>query len=206
MEERMSWGEAFGTAWGNLTGVNNEGSARTMRALFILIFLLGTAWAGYNYFKAQELLEPKDYMPSTVPDQARDDKARLDRMVNEVKAVSEIRTGSPAIADTLGILAKYPFGDPLFYDARLISPEVVEVVSVHPTIVVDYPPDGIKVKAIMIMGKNQVAVMDIPNVGAGMLVKAGDTFLQKKGRVVRITPEKVVIRWGDKNWDIAPSF
>jgi Tfp pilus assembly protein PilP len=58
----------------------------------------------------------------------------------------------------------------------------------------------------MIVGKEQVAVMDIPGVGNGLLVKAGDTFMQRKGRIVRIAPDKVVVRWGNRNWDIAPSF
>ena len=204
MEERMSWGEAFGTAWGNLTGDNNEGSVRTIRALFILIFLLGTAWAVYNYMQAQTLLAEKNYVAEAAPDRAKEDKARLDKMVNEIKSISDIRTSSPAIADTMMIVAKYPFGDPLFYREEPFPSGPTELVKV-PDVVVEYPP-VITVKAIMVMGNNQVAVMDIPDVGSGMVVKAGDTFSQKKGRVVRITPEKVVVRWCNKNWDIAPSF
>ena len=205
MEERIGWGEAIGVAWGNLTGVNNGGSTRTIRALFILIFLLGTAWAGYNYINAQTLLDSeKVYDPDPEPDRARLDKARLDRMVSEIKAISDIRSGSPAIAGTMEIVAKYPFGDPTIFRPDDIAQTTGPIIE-QPVVVVDYPP-VITVKAIMIMGNSQVAVMDIPDVGTGMLVKAGDTFSQRKGRVVRITPEKVVIRWGNKNWDIAPSF
>ena len=56
------------------------------------------------------------------------------------------------------------------------------------------------------MGNQNVAVMDIPGVGSGMVVKVGDTFMQKKGRIVKIASDKVVLRWGGKNWDIAPGF
>ena len=205
MEERMSWGEAFGTAWGNLTGVNNGGSVRTIRALFILIFLLGTAWVGYSYVQAQNLLELKDYTPPARVDRAKDDKARLDKMVNEIKAISVIRSSSPSIANTMVSVAKYPFGDPMYQEQPLDRNKEITVTLPPPQVVVEYPP-VITVRAIMVMGNSRVAVMDIPDVGTGLLVKAGDTFSQKKGRVVRITPEKVVIRWGDKNWDIAPSF
>jgi hypothetical protein len=58
----------------------------------------------------------------------------------------------------------------------------------------------------MVMGKQSVAVMDIPGVGNGIIFKAGDTFMERKGRIVRITPDKVILSWGGKNWDVAPGF
>ena len=208
MEERMSWSEAFGTAWGNLTGVNNEGgSIRTVRLLFFLIFILGTAWAGYNYHKAQILLEPKVIIASTPAVAVEADQKRLDDMISQVKTTTEMRSSSPYLARSMGdVLSKYPFGDPMM----VVKPEGElkpgDIVVTVPEIIIDYPPEGIMLRAIMIMGNQRVAVMDIPGVGSGLVVKAGDTFMQKKGRIVRIAPDKVVVRWGSKNWDIAPGF
>jgi hypothetical protein len=58
----------------------------------------------------------------------------------------------------------------------------------------------------MLMGKQSVAVMDIPGVGDGMIFKAGDTFMEKRGRVVRITSDKVILSWGGRTWDVPLGF
>ena len=68
------------------------------------------------------------------------------------------------------------------------------------------PPPEIVVRAIMMLGKQRTAVMDIAGLGSGLIVRQGDTFMGKKGRIVRIAADKVVVRWAGKNWDIAPGF
>ncbi|MDR1048882.1 MAG: hypothetical protein LBL51_03925 [Synergistaceae bacterium] len=206
MEEGMSWGEAFGAAVGYLTGSGEDGgSARAIRMVFLLIFLGGTGWAVYSYHKAQVLLEEKEYYPSTPPTVVEADKKRLGDMVGQVRVSSESRAQSLTIVQSMGILKKSVFADPS--TAPLSASEGDPVVRADiPQVVIDYPPDGITLRAIMTMGKQQVAVMDIPGVGSGMIVKPGNTFMQKKGRIVRIAPDKVVISWGGRNWDIAPGF
>jgi hypothetical protein len=209
MEERMSWRDAFGTAWGNLTGVNNEGgSVRTVRMLFFVVFVLGTAWAVYNYIHAQELLEEKEYSPSdpSVSSTVDTDRKRLASMVNQVGVTSEIRRNSPEIARTMLSLNKYPFGDPLMVDKPPEPDEKPFEFPLQPSIpeiIIDYPPEVI-LRAIMTLGTRHVALMDIPGVGNGMVVKVGDTFMQKKGRIVRIAPDKVTMSWGGKTWDMRP--
>ena len=205
MEERMSLREAFGAAWGNLTGINNEGAVRGIRALFFLIFIGGTAWAGWSYIKAQKLLEPKEYYPtSDSTAELETDKRRLDTMIDQVKTVSESRNTSSVMADNMQNLSKYIFADPT---AVIVEPppDPTRPDPIIPEIVIDPPPE-IVLRGIMLVGKQQVAVMDISGVGSGMIVKVGDTFMQKKGRIVRISADKVVVRWGGRNWDIAPSF
>ncbi len=211
MEERMSWGEAIGTAWGNLTGVNNESnSVRSIRLLFFIIFLGGAAWAGYNYFnyhKMQMELEEKIYTPSGAPAALETDRKRLKDMVEQVKATTEIRSNSSIMVQTMEDGGRYAFADPVLFpplkdDLTLVGKPAVEVVTPE---IIEMPPE-IVLRAIMVMGRQQVAVMDIVGVGSGMIVRAGDTFMQKKGRIVRIAPDKVVMRWGGKNFDIRPNF
>ena len=60
-------------------------------------------------------------------------------------------------------------------------------------VVVEPPPD-IVVRAIMILGKERKAVMDIAGLGSGMIVRQGDTFMGKKGRIVKIAADKVVVQ------------
>ena len=205
MEERGGWRDAFGTAWGNLTGINNDGNVRFWRLAFFLIFLLGTAWAGYSYMQAQEILDLQPAYPTGGANVAQGDKRRLDAMIQQVEVTSNRRRESLHTVQVLeAFVARYPFRDPVMEPIEPpIDPRDIRVDL--PVVYIDYPPE-IVLRGIMVVGRQHVAVMDIPGVGTGMLVKAGDTFLQKKGRVVRIAPDKVVVSWGGRNWDIAPRF
>ena len=204
MEERAGWGSAFGTAWGNLTGVNNEGNVRAIRLLFFLIFLLGTGWAVWSYMQGLELIELEEAHAVSRTNQAQVDKNRLDAMIKQVEVTSQLRLGSQYTVEVMEeTLAKYPFAEPRMAP-DIPSPSIGDRLAVEMPYI-DYPPE-ITLRGIMIMGKQHIAVMDIPGVGTGMIVRAGDTFMQKKGRVVRIAPDKVVINWGGKNWEIAPTF
>ena len=204
MEESFSWGDAISSAWGSLTGVNNEGSSRVMRMLFFIIFLAGSGYAVYSYLEGQEVITLEQKMATNVSNQAQVDKARLDLLVQKVKMTDDLRKNSLSkVVVAQNSLQKYPFGEPRVGDGSVVvGPDITEPI----VVVIDYPPDGIALRGIMIVGNQNVAVMDIPGVGTGMIVRVGDTFMQRKGRVARIAQDKVVINWGGKNWDIAPSF
>ena len=202
MEERVGWRGAFGAAWGNLTGVNNEGNVRVIRLMFFLVFILGTAWAVWSYMQGTALLELEEIFVVPAPNPAQADRQRLDAMIQEVEGTSRLRAGSLRSVEVMEEnLARYPFSEPRL-QVDIPSDEVtVEL----PVVFIDYPPE-ITLRGIMIMGQQNVAVIDISGVGTGMIVRAGDTFMQRKGRVVRVASDKVVVNWGGRNWDIAPSF
>ena len=198
MANQMGWREAWRTAWGNLTGVNSGGSARSVRLFFFLLFIGGTLGACYRYYQMQLLLKDKIFTVSTTPQTVEADRKRLDAMIEQVRAASTLRSNSFVWAQSMKDMGKYVFNDPL-KGAVVLEPDT------YGEVVIDPPPE-IVVRAIMILGKDHTAVMDIAGVGSGMLVRQGDTFMGKKGRVVRIAADKVVVRWADKNWDIAPGF
>ena len=152
------------------------------------------------------MVELEEYSAVHRPSPAKADEQRLRAMIGEVESTSQLRTGSPEAVDIVErTMAKYPFRESVMPPDIAVFDPTIPTIELPP-IIIDYPPEGITLRAIMIIGKQHVAVMDIPGVGSGMVVKAGDTFMQKKGRVVRIAPEKVVVNWGGRNWDIAPSF
>ena len=199
MANQMSWREACGAAWGRLTGVDNEGSAAGVRLLFFLLFLLGTLGAGYRYYEMQLLGQEKTFVPSVTPQSVDADKKRLDAMMEQVRAASALRSNSVVWVQSMRNLGKHIFDDPTKW-VEIPGGEVAQV-----EIAVEPPPD-IVVRAIMILGKERKAIMDIAGLGAGMVVREGDTFMGKKGRIVRILADKVVVHWADRNWDIAPGF
>ncbi|GHV36557.1 hypothetical protein FACS1894187_11350 [Synergistales bacterium] len=209
MEEREGWGSAINAAFGVLSGreENAAKSSGLVRVFFLLVFLGGTGWAGFNYYKAQELLKEKQYFPSSTASAAAADKARLNAMVEQVKTASELRIGSVGIAQSINDMAKYVFADPATAPPPVTVDEGIFNQEMIPEIVVELPPP-IMVRAIMMSGKQQVAVMDIPGMSSGIIVKPGDTFaiMQQKGRIVRIAADKVVLNWAGRNWDIGPEF
>ena len=202
MANQMRWGEAWRTAWNRLTGVDSEGSAAVVRMLFFLLFLLGTAWAGYRYFEMEQLRQEKTFSPSVTPQSVDIDKKRLDGMIEQVRAVSALRSNSYVWAQSMKDLGKNVFDEPTVM-VELQGGD--GVLLMQPGALIEPPPE-IVVRAIMMLGKQRTAVMDIAGLGSGLIVRQGDTFMGKKGRIVRIAADKVVVRWAGKNWDIAPGF
>jgi len=206
MEERAGWGSAIGAAWGNLTGVNSEG--RVVRLLFFLIFLLGTVWAVYSYMESTELMDIAPHTATPLPvTPAQGDRTRLNAMIQQVQTTSRMRTGSREAIRPLEIMERHPFADPPQPIMPILPGEDREdwPPRPEPVVIIEYPPH-ITVRGIMVVGNQQVAVMDIAGVGNGMIVRVGDTFMQRRGRVVRIAPDRVVVSYAGRNWDIAPSF
>lgn len=204
---QSTFGEAFHHAWGVLTGVIDEGSARTIRALFFLLFIGGIAWSVYSYLQLMMLREEKTFSPNQSASTLAQDKKRLDTMISQVKAVSDKRRSSFQWSDNMKALNKYPFDDPLARrpDIEEMKAEVPET-PVTPAETIVEPPPGLVVKAILAESRNKTAVMDIPGVGSGLVVRQGNTFMNGKGRIIRITDEKVTLRWDGNTWNIAPGF
>ena len=205
---QSTWREAMAYAWGNFTGVMSEGSARVLRLLLFLVFIGGTAWAVYSYLELQQLRQEKTFTASVTPTSVNEDRKRLEDMIAEVRDASARRSGSAMTAQTMKDMGKYVFDDPSLRMAALppelalpgggaVAPQVEEVVE---------PPPEITLRAIMLIGKTKTALIDIAGVGTGLLVKQGDTFLNREGRIVRIMNDKVVVRWKKKTWNITPGF
>jgi len=204
MEERTGWGSAIGTAWGNLTGVNNEG--RVVRLLFFLIFLLGTAWAVYSYMESTTLMELEPMSAAVIASPADTDSTRLNAMIQQVETTSQRRMTSAETVRPLEIMARLPFDDPpVPIGITVIGEDPPSFFIPEPVVVIEYPPH-ITLRGIMVMGNQQVAVIDVAGVGTGMIVRVGDTFMQRRGRVVRISHDRIVVNYAGRNWDIAPSF
>ncbi|MGI6253902.1 MAG: hypothetical protein ACOYJV_10730, partial [Aminivibrio sp.] len=62
------------------------------------------------------------------------------------------------------------------------------------------------VRAIMVAGGQSMAIMDIEGVGTGIIVRNGYSFAGGEGKIVRIGPDKVTVRWAGKNMDLTPGL
>ena len=77
---------------------------------------------------------------------------------------------------------------------------------VIPAYVREKIPPIMFVRAIMVAGRQSMAIMDIEGVGTGIIVRSGYSFSNGEGKVVRIGPDKVTVNWSGKNLDLAPGL
>ncbi len=202
--EDSGWGSAFSIAWKNLTGVNDDSSLKGVRLLFFALFLGGAVWAGYCWNQSRTILEKSDIKPSVSVATVEQDKKRLELLISQIRAAVNLRKQSYVWVSSMRSLEKYVFEDPLKKEIPA-NVEVKDLPVSRMEVAIDLPPEVV-LRAIMKIGKQQMDVMDIVGVGVGIIVKPGDTFMNRTGRVLRIDADKVVVQWAGKNWDILPGL
>ena len=189
--------------WSKL--VAGENSFRLPRALLFLIFFGGTIFFGWSFRRVVELSVEEPVFVPPPPRQSQEDAKRLDGIIESYRATVEARQGSKVVAAAITDESRRPFVVSPREQAALPAVSGGDGAYVDPLVSEVLPPIMF-VRAIMVVGREAVAVMDINGVGNGIIVKSGYSFLKKQGRVVRISPEKVTVRWAGKNIDITPGF
>lgn len=182
-----------------------EGSFRNLRTVLILIFLGGTVFFGWGFKKVVDLSAEAEVRAKPPASQSQEDSKRLDSIIDSFRTSVEARHGSKATSASLVDGNRQPLVATRPSAKGAASAGIVDVPLIEPLVVEALPPIMF-VRAIMVVGKESIAIMDINGVGNGIIVKAGYSFLEKQGRIVKITPEKVTVRWAGKNIDIAPGF
>ena len=131
-----------------------------------------------------------DPMP---PISVEHDRAKAEEAVELYRGIISTRRDSQRIANDIIRIGRNPM-------VRKESPKEIPLISPEPSVVdlVDLPPIMV-VRAVMIIGKDGGAVVDIDGVGQGIVVKKGMSFLGGKGRFVSITAKEVIFRWNGKN-------
>lgn len=197
--------ESFGTRL-----VAGEGGYRLLRFLVVLFLLAGTVWSGYLFKQFLDLSKEDSISIPPLASQAGKDAERLDTLIANFKEAVDTRENSLTLASAVADASRRPFVATM--KAAPIeerTPEGAVVVAGDqsiPTFVQEKIPPIMFVRAIMVAGKESMAIMDIEGVGNGIIVRNGYGFNNGEGKVVRIAPEKVTIRWSGKNLDIAPGL
>ncbi len=203
MIDDLHQNETFGTRL-----MVGEGRYRLLRFLVVLFLFAGTLWSGYLFMQFVDLSKED---PITIPpleSQAQKDSERLETLIANFKEAVDIRENSLSLASAVADASRQPFISTVKTspsEERTAEGAVV-VEDQIPTFVQERMPPIIFVRAIMVAGKESMAVMDIEGVGNGIIVRSGYAFNNGEGKIVRIAPEKVTIRWSGKNFDIAPGL
>lgn len=185
--------------------VEGEGSFRTLRTLFLLIFFSGTLFFGWSFKKVVDLSEEESIHVDMPENKSQEEAIRLDGVIQSFKTSVEARYGSKALAASMIKKNRRPFISTRPSGKGGSAAAIGDIPLVEPLIAEPLPPIMF-VRAIMVVGKESIAIMDINGVGNGIIVKTGYSFLDKQGRIMKITPEKVTVSWAGKNIDITPGF
>lgn len=184
-----------------LTGVFDDEQSKIVRYLCFGVLLLGMAWAGFNYFRANTLadtrtpIDPDLFQETQLPG----NEATLQRITNLAQAVDIVRNGGDAIATALDSLHNMPFnlnpeGNELDPFGAVNTPSGTSSTGTAST------PQGntikagpLKIKMVMIgEDDNRVAVVDTGN-GENTILKEGEMLPDDSGFVASITPKVVTI-------------
>jgi len=181
-------------AWNVIMGTAEDTSEGAVYRLFLLLLMiLGISLSGYfMYIKSQYIKPVKVIAQRQV---AIADVKRLDDMVKNINAANAARLNSMEAAAAIASMARYPF-----VAERIIVPDTQGLITQQVVII---PPD-VRVRATMLLEGRSVAVLDIEGEPKGKIFKVGDRFAERKGRISRISPERVTIVYEGKEFTFTP--
>ena len=134
------------------------------------------------------------------------DALRLDKIIENYRETIDARRRSRNLLIVGGDGARHPFEMTPRKAVQDTEPvAAAEIPEIEPFVTEKTPPIMF-VRAIMVVGKDSIAVMDIEDVGNGLIVKVGYVFRGGQGKVVRILPDRVTVQWAGKNFDITPGL
>lgn len=164
---------------------------KIIRWLSLTIMIISISGSVFAFFRIHDT-EPSQ--PALMPPISLDqDRAKAEEAVELYRGIISTRRDSQRIANDIIRIGRNPM-------VRKESPKEIPLISPEPSVVdlVDLPPIMV-VRAVMLIGKDGAAVVDIDGVGQGIVVKKGMSFLGGKGRFVSINAKEVIFRWNGKN-------
>jgi len=123
--------------------------------------------------------------------------------VEELERIIMVRSKKGELAHVASTLERCPFEEPVLTSYQLSYSDVPsEDEKSYPLQAELYLPPYMEVRAIMILDGKPMALMYIEGEGDGLIVSTGYKFDNGKGKVVSITPTKVVVLWAGTKMEL----
>lgn len=183
---KRAWSLIMGTA-------ENSSDGAQLRILLLLLLIVGICLSGYVVYLNTQYVPP--VAAEVRPQTPTADINRLNTMIKNLNAANSARTHSMEVATAISSMARYPFV------AEKITKTVDTSLFVNQIVIV---PPYIRLKATMTLEGKAVALLDIEGEANNRIYKAGDRFAEKRGRIVRIAPEKVTVVYEGKEFIYTP--
>ncbi len=182
MAAQEGWREAAGGLWSDL--MYGDRFPRLLRILLGAVLLALTIWSGFLFREMVDALEG-GANPAPPPSPKIEEEIRqLDSTAQRFRATILAREGSTQLAVLAATVARRPF----------LPPRTDIGEEGDPLLDTGAPP-YMMVRAVMVKGGQSAVVVDIEGLGEGMILKTGSQFGKGRGKVVSISPEKVVMTW-----------
>ena len=169
--------------------VAGEGGYRILRTIAVLLLLAGCGWSGYMF---RQYIELNEEAPITIPpieSQSGKDAQRLDKVIGDFRAAVDTRTRSLTLASAVIEASRQPFVPTMKVSVAATQPgegeggvTVAGEDQVIPTYVREKIPPIMFVRAIMVAGKQSMAIMTSREWARGSLFEAGTPSATARGR------------------------
>ncbi|MFP4482468.1 MAG: hypothetical protein ACLFN0_06710 [Thermovirgaceae bacterium] len=200
MAAQDGWFATAGELWDDL--VHSDKVPSLFRVLIVLLLLAATIWSGYLLKEMVELVREEKVPQVPASGKVDEEIARLDGVVESFESAVLARSGSTQLSVLAATISRKPFVPPPPPQEESSAEDAEAQAAREPA----EPPPYVEVRAILVKGQDAVAVINVEGEGSGIVVKKGATFGNGKGRVVRITAEKVVFTWAGQNVESAISM
>jgi hypothetical protein len=197
MAARDGWFATAGDLWDDL--VHSDKVPRLVRVLIVLLLIAGTVWSGYLLKEMVKLVREEKVPEVPASTKVDEEIKRLEGVVENFESAVMARSGSTQLSVLAATISRKPFVPP---PPPQVEPSAGDAAARAMREAAE-PPPYVEVRAIMVKGKDAVAVVNIEGEGNGIVVKKGATFGNGKGRVVRISAEKVVFTWAGQSVESA---
>ncbi len=205
--ERDSFGSSFSELWEAL--LYGSGGYRFLRWMLALTLLAGTIWSGFLFHQMLEMMHPREARIPPAASKVSGEAERLAGEVEEFRRAVLAREGSNQLAVMASRIERQPFAPGALPVEEIEEPEVPEPGTVKAkaeeglfAASEEVLPPFMAVQAVMVMGSRRMAVMDIEGESPGKIVRAGTSFGEGKGKILRVGPDVVVVSWADKRIEI----
>jgi len=198
---RGAWKDDLYSLWQELL-YEGEGM-RFLRILLAICFVAGIGWSIYLY---KQIVWPSRLTFIEIPiakSAIELDQKHVD-LVKGFEEIADIRSINLGMADLASTLTRHAFSEP---PMPVVQEAVVKEAAQRdkaPSLAVEqvYLPPHMEVRAIMILDKRPMALMNIEGEGDGLIVSPGYRFGDGRGRVVSITQTKVVVLWAGTSMEL----
>lgn len=191
---------AFIFLWENLSGIQIGERSKILRLIYFSVLIMGSVWAVMNYLKSEELSEisPDSQI---VTRRSRTD-TNINKLIERINLVKHQREDGSILAGSMTAMNRRLFNTDieningtdnmtLAENGNLNLPEA--------PVIQEITPPEIEVKAVMLTGRNRLAVINTPN-NTGLIVKRGNKLPGGLGRITAINRDSVTLSYEKRNF------
>ena len=193
--------EAYIYLWENLSGIQVGEKSKILRIIHFSVLILGSAWAVMNYLNSERLSELSQDAPA-VSRRSRVDTS-INQLIERINLVKHKREEGAILAGSMTAMNRRLFNTDSGYDINNMNglnlagnldvnmPEIALPQQVE--------PPQVEVKAVMLSGKNSLAVINTPG-NTALIVKRGSKLPGGLGQITAIKRDSVTLTYEKQNF------